>query len=127
MNIVEVIKMIDIAPVVEALAALVVAVMAYLMNRYKARAADIELFYNADTAHMVPAKVVDTLDGTTWKMPNSVKEFACKGLSIADTFEFFKQVGDAEAAYSVRYSINLSDRVYRVEYGQLVGTVLKEG
>jgi hypothetical protein len=118
--------MIEETPIIEALVALLIAVLAYLTNKYRARAADIELFYDPDTAHRVPPKVIDTLKDTTWKMPSHVKEFACKGLSSADVFEFYRQVDEAEAAHSVRYVINLSNIVYRVEYGQLVGALVKE-
>ena len=81
--------MIEETPIIEALVALFIAVLAYLTNKYRTRAADIELFYHPDTAHRVPPKVIATLKDTTWK-------------------------------------INLSNIVYRVEYGQLVGALVKE-
>ena len=80
-----------------------------------------------DTAPVIEAaSFIKTLDPKTWKMSDSVKEFACIDLSDADKEKFHKRVNEAEDAYAVRYQINLSDRVYLVEYGQIVGIILKE-
>ena len=119
--------MIDTAPVVEAVLALIIAMLMYLTNLYRKKAEEIAKFYDPDTAHEVPEKVIETLDPKTWKMSDSVKEFACIDLSDVDRDTFHRRVNEAEESYSVRYQINLSDRVYLVEYGQIVGMILKEG
>lgn len=119
--------MIESAPVVEAVVALIIAVLTYLTNLYRKRAVEVAKFYDPDTAHEVPENVIKTIDPKTWQMPDSVKEFACIDLSDADRDTFHKRVKEAEESYSVRYQINLSDRVYLVEYGQIVGMILKEG
>ena len=119
--------MIESAPVVEAVVALIIAVLTYLTNLYRKKAKEIAKFYDPDTAHEVPEKVVKTIDPKTWRMSDSVKEFACIDLSDADREKFHKRVKEAEDSYAVRYQINLSDRVYLVEYGQIVGMILKEG
>ena len=119
--------MIDTAPVIEAVLALIIAALTYLTNLYRKKANEIAKFYDPDTAHEVPEKVIETLDPKTWKMSDSVKEFACIDLSDADRDAFHKRVKEAEDAYAVRYQINLSDRVYLVEYGQIIGMTLKEG
>lgn len=119
--------MIENAPVVEAVVALIIAALTYLTNLYRKKAIEIAKFYDPDTAHEVPEKVIKTVDPKTWKMSDSVKEFACIDLSDADREKFHKRVKEAEDSYSVRYQINLSDRVYLVEYGQIVVMILKEG
>lgn len=119
--------MIETAPIVEAIVALVIAILTYLTNLYRKRAIEVAKFYDPDTAQEVPESVVKTLDPKTWQMPDTVKEFACIDLSNADRDTFYQRVKEAEDAYAVRYQINLSDRVYLVEYGQIVGMILKEG
>ena len=119
--------MIDTAPVIEAVLALIIAMLMYLTNLYRKKAEEIAKFYDPDTAHEVPEKIIETLHPKTWKMSDSVKEFACIDLSDTDKEKFHKRVKEAEDAYAVRYQINLSDRVYLVEYGQIVGMILKEG
>ena len=80
-----------------------------------------------DTAPVIEAaSFIKTLDPKTWKMSDSVKKLGCFDLSDADKEKFHKRVREAEESYAVRYQINLSDRVYLVEYGQIVEMILKE-
>lgn len=114
-------------PVIEALVALIMALLAYLMNKYRKDAQYSIKFFLPETASEVPPDFVDTkIPPEMWKMPKTVKAFIKNGLSPQEQALAEAIITNAEANHKVRYTINLSDIIYQIEYGQIIGAIRKE-
>ena len=113
-------------PVIEALAALIIALLAYFARRFKQEFNYAVKFFHPETAAEVPDKFVDEkIPPETWKMAPEVKAFIKQALSPQEQALVEAVVTNAEEKHLVKYTINLSDRIYHVEYGQVVGTTYK--
>lgn len=113
-------------PVIEALVALIMALLAYLTNKYRKETTYALKFFHPDTAAEVPTHFIDAkIPPETWRMPTEVKAFIKQGLSPQEQALVEAVVTNAEEKHLVKYTINLSDRIYHIEYGQVVGTTYK--
>ena len=113
-------------PVIEALVALIMALLAYLTNKYRKETTYALKFFHPDTASEVPTDYIDEkIPPETWKMPASVKAFIKQGLSPQEQALAEAIITNAEENHQVKYVVNLSDVIYHIEYGQVVGTVKK--
>lgn len=113
-------------PVIEALAALIIAVLAYFARRFKQEFNYAVKFFHPETAAEVPTDFIDAkIPPETWRMPTEVKAFIKQGLSPQEQALVEAIVTNAEENHQVKYTINLSDVIYQIEYGQVVGSIRK--
>ena len=113
-------------PVIEALVALIMALLAYLTNKYRKDSEYALKFFYPDTVGEVPTDYIDRkIPPETWKMPAAVKAFIKQGLSPQEQALTEAIITNAEENHQVKYVVNLSDVIYHIEYGQVVGTVKK--
>lgn len=113
-------------PVIEALVALIMAILAYYTNKYRKETTYALKFFHPATAAGVPTDFIDTkIPPETWRMPASVKAFIKQGLSPQEQALVEAIVTNAEENHQVKYTINLSDVIYHIEYGQVIGAVKK--
>lgn len=113
-------------PVIEALIALIIAVLTYYTNKYRKETTYALKFFHPSTAGEVPTDFIDAkIPPETWKMAPEVKAFIKQGLSPQEAALVEAVVTNAEEKHLVKYTINLSDRIYHVEYGQVVGSTYK--
>lgn len=113
-------------PVIEALIALIIAILAYYTNKYRKETTYALKFFHPSTAAEVPTDFIDAkIPPETWRMPTEVKAFIKQGLSPQEQALVEAIVTNAEENHQVKYTINLSDVIYQIEYGQVVGSIRK--
>ena len=113
-------------PVIEALVALIMALLAYLTNKYRKEGQYALKFFHPSTASEVPTDFIDAkIPPETWRMPTEVKAFIKQGLSPQEQALVEAIITNAEENHQVKYVINLSDVIYHIEYGQVIGAVKK--
>ena len=113
-------------PVIEALIALIMAILAYYTNKYRKETTYALKFFHPSTAAEVPTDFIDEkIPPETWRMAPEVKEFIKAGHSPQEQALIEAIITNAEENHRVKYTINLSDVTYQIEYGQVVRTIRK--